>query len=217
MKIVAVSDLHGRLPEIPPCDVLVIAGDLCPDTYMDGRLVVGFDPDLSRIQQQQWLREVYRPWERQVPANRILMTPGNHDWITRMPEGFRTEFFVDDGTEAFGMTFWFTPWIPRVTGTWNYEAIPTHRSMSADMIPVGVDVLVSHAPAEGVADVTYTNESAGCRFLRIAVQQKQPKYHFFGHIHEGQRFGRELKALGRTRSFNCAMWGASWMPVQVEH
>lgn len=210
MRVVAVSDLHGRLPVIPECDVLVIAGDLCPDNFR-----FSLDPDQSRRAQREWLMETYRPWELAVPAKRIVMTPGNHDWIVRMPEGIRTEFFVDEGVTIDGKTFWFTPWVPQIGGMWNFEADRRHRKLTAADIPANLDLLVTHAPAFRVGDTTYSGESAGCAELKLALERKQPRFHVFGHIHEGQRFGVREYRTAKTTSFNVAMWGNKWNPLEI--
>lgn len=69
MKVVATSDLHGFLPQIPPCDLLLIAGDVCP--VWNHRLPF----------QRKWLRETFTPWLESLPARKIVGVWGNHDSI----------------------------------------------------------------------------------------------------------------------------------------
>lgn len=204
MKIIAVADLHGALPEIPPCDVLLLCGDNAPD--MHGPATAN-DPDLMRVKQMQWFSFDYADWEKRVPAKHIFLTPGNHDWYVRLPEHLRTRMFVDDGISIpneFGVdiSFWFTPWVSPC-GDWNYLMTRGRRKEAFNEIPPRVDVLVAHSPAHRVGDRNKDGERIGCPELRQAIQNKKPRHVFFGHCHEGYRDGRHYQ-LGDTH-----LWHAS--------
>jgi Icc-related predicted phosphoesterase len=219
MKVCAVADLHGRLPDIPECDVLVIAGDICPD--ISARFTC-FDPELMKLHQMKWLSDEYSEWEYKVPAPYILATPGNHDWVSTFPAHCRSKMFIDerfticenDSPDGPHKTFWFTPWVQHC-GDWNYMANRERRRYYFDNIPQNLDMLVMHSPAFGVGDLTYSNDSAGCQELRDVIQKRQPRYAVFGHIHEGQRYG-VINKLGGTTLFHCSMWGDKWKPVVLD-
>lgn len=54
------------------------------------------------------------------------------------------------------------------------------------MIPVDTDILVTHTPPVGHGDLCCSGVRAGCVELLTTVQNRvKPKYHVFGHIHEG--------------------------------
>jgi len=54
-------------------------------------------------------------------------------------------------------------------------------------IPDDTDILVTHTPPVGHGDLCCTGIRAGCVELLTTVQQRvKPKYHVFGHIHEGE-------------------------------
>lgn len=56
-------------------------------------------------------------------------------------------------------------------------------------IPDDTDILVTHTPPVGHGDLCCTGVRAGCVELLTTVQQRvKPKYHVFGHIHEGEFF-----------------------------
>lgn len=230
MRVCCVSDLHGRLPVIPECDVLVIAGDLCPDIER-----VGWDAGLMARGQLDWLETAYSKWERTVPARHIFYTPGNHDWIVTLPDTLRTRMFVDEGVEvstvgsgsawALGdapidqkpaVRFWFTPWV-NYCGHWNWQMMAFDRAKKFEEVPyiLPIDLLVSHSPPYDCVDKTYSGEPVGCRALRDVIQRRQPRYSVFGHIHEGQRYGREGR-VGGTKCFNVAMWGPKWEPLVLD-
>ncbi len=174
-----------------------------------------YDPDLSRADQTYWASTEYAAWERTVPADRILVTPGNHDWVCRFPEECRSEMYIDELVTIDGKTFYFTPWVSNQGGQWNYELDRGRRRDRFADIPYKVDLLVMHAPAFGCGDMTKDNEPVGCHELRSAIYKKQPKRAVFGHIHEGQRHGKEYRLAG-TKLYHCSMWGNGWKPVEFD-
>jgi hypothetical protein len=188
--------------------VLLIAGDFCAEfTRM-------FDADIMRMRQTEWLDTDYREWEAQVPAKHILATPGNHDWIARLPDGLKTRLLIDEGCEIDGVKFYFSPWVPPVMA-WNYMLTREQRKRQFALIPHGLDVLVTHCPPHQVLDTSYSQEQCGCPELRQVVYSRRPKYHVFGHIHEGQRYVSE-KRLGATMCYNVAMWKEQdWHPLEL--
>src|SRR5690349_19747629 len=74
MRLVALSDQHGFLPAIPPCDLLIVAGDVCPDRF--GPFMAVHDP----YQQKAGVDRDVRTWLAEAPATHKLLTWGNHDW-----------------------------------------------------------------------------------------------------------------------------------------
>src|SRR3990167_5496213 len=72
MNIIAISDFHGQLPEIKDCDLLLIAGDICPLEH---------DRDLNWC--LKWLDKEYREWLKALSARGIDVVgiAGNHDFV----------------------------------------------------------------------------------------------------------------------------------------
>jgi Icc-related predicted phosphoesterase len=212
MQVCAISDLHGRLPQLPDCDAVVIAGDVCPDHERRGY----YDHDLMRESQTDWLMNDFAEWEQTWPASVVHCgaTWGNHDWVTAFPANCRMTAHVDELVLFDDKKVWFTPWVSPC-GAWNYQMCREQRAKRFADIPYKVDLLVMHGPAYDCGDLTYSNDSVGCREMRAVIQQKQPRFVVFGHIHEGQRYGREFR-LGGSKCFNVAMWGAKWEPLVIE-
>src|SRR4051812_5812524 len=106
MKIVAISNLHGQMPErIPACDLLLLAGDLAPVSNH----ALGF--------QRSWLDGPFRSGLRKGPARHIVGIAGNHDLIFEqapdlVPRDLPWTYLQDSGTSCDGLSIWGTPWQP---------------------------------------------------------------------------------------------------------
>ena len=61
MKICALSDLHGNLPQLEPCDVVCICGDIAP---------INFDRSTDRC--IYWFRTVFLKWCSELECEKVI-------------------------------------------------------------------------------------------------------------------------------------------------
>lgn len=200
MKIFAISDQHGFLPEIPPCDLLLVAGDLCPDGI--GGVWARHQPRV----QIQWFDQDWMIWRRRQPAKHCLVTWGNHDFggqhIHRLGVkeghgpilhcGDDTDIVVDGLVEYDGLKIWLSPWSHRFMD-WAFMLDEEGLAEKYAPIPEGIDILVSHDTPYGYGDAVYDLAQGsphkiihvGGKSLLETIDRVRPQAVVCGHIHGG--------------------------------
>lgn len=187
MKILATSDLHGVLPKIEPCDLLLIGGDICPD-YLSTRFSSESRTIKGEPQQKDWLERKFAPWLELVPAKHIVGIAGNHDFVFDSPIGIPDmawTYLQDEAVEVEGIKIYGTPWVPNLK-FWAFYGEDGHKHF--DKIPEDTDILLSHGPMYGYGDSVpgYDGvDHVGDIKLYDAAVRVQPRAFICGHIHEG--------------------------------
>jgi Icc-related predicted phosphoesterase len=202
MKIVAVSDLHGFLPDnVPPCDLLLLAGDICPIE------------DHSFNFHCDWMRYQFRAWLERTPARKIVGIAGNHDLLFErasvlVPRDLPWTYLQDSGIEYAGLKIWGTPWQPWFF-EWAFNGNPELLEKKWRLIPKDTDILVVHGPPHGYGDGVPERggvRHAGCPLLLKRIEEIKPRLVVFGHIHEG----RGEWQLGPTKLANVTLLDAAY-------
>ena len=72
-------------------------------------------------------------------------------------------------------------------------------------IPHDINVLITHSPPFGILDFD-DNINYGCRDLLNVVEQINPRYHLFGHIHNANG----IKKINKTTFVNSAIMNGQY-------
>ncbi|QSQ21492.1 metallophosphatase domain-containing protein [Pyxidicoccus parkwayensis] len=175
MRLVLLSDthMHHESLTVPPCDVLIHAGD--------------FTGRGRRNEVEEFLR-----WFSLCEAREKVLIAGNHDFLCEeapdlarsLIEQTGARYLQDEEALVAGLRIWGSPITPRF-GRWAFNRdrgpdIAAHWKL----IPEGLDILITHGPPHGLGDRTWSRVNAGCEDLLARVRQVQPRLHVFGHIHE---------------------------------
>jgi len=197
------------LAPVPDGDILIHAGD----ATMMGRM--------NEI-------AAFGAWFRHLPHKHKVFVAGNHDWMFEKNPSLATDllnqgilglsntpkvtYLLDNIVEIEGLKIYGSPWQPRFYDwAFNLDRGETIKR-KWDLIPEGLDVLITHGPAHGVQDQispVLGGEHLGCEELMAAVNRVKPKIHVFGHIHGG--YGKTQYA--NTLFINASICDEAYKPI----
>lgn len=185
MKICALSDLHGNLPQLEPCDVVCICGDIAP---------INFDRSTDRC--IYWFRTVFLKWCSKLECEKVIFIAGNHDFFLDLL-GNKTIFiikeyelenkviYLENSEYVYNnVRFYGCPNVENLAH-WAYY---TPDGMEYRHIPENTDVLLTHmAPKIGEIgrDLTVIRDFGSLRLAKSITSNRKIKYAFCGHIHDG--------------------------------
>ena len=208
IKVVAISDLHGYLPEIPECNLLCICGDLVP-----------LNVQANSRKTRKWLIEEFKPWCESLSCHKVLFIAGNHDLHFENLDFMKAQFPKDDKvTYLFNEEYSYqskdgkiysifgTPYC-QIFGNWAFMLPSKELEKAYSKIPENLDILMTHDAPYGVSDILlqkeyYTGEHIGNKPLAKAILQKAPKIVCHGHLHSTSR---EFEELGYSKVVNCSI------------
>lgn len=168
LKIVAISDVHEKWAdlELPPADLLIIAGDLCERRDQS---FAAADAWVATVEQRFTFGALYVPGNHDAP---ILESAQAKKYQALAPHLFDV-MLVDKTVEVSGLRIHGMPW--------DFA----DRETPEEKIPSGLDILVTHEPPQGILDwsARSPDDSQGNRSLRQRVAIVRPRLHIFGHCH----------------------------------
>lgn len=205
MKFLHISDTHTMHHELelPDADCLIVSGDFL--SYGDSRELIKFN---------KWLGEIATKFKYRV------IVAGNHDRIFERDLNYAkslltnaTHYLQDEEATIEGIRIYGSPWQPAFCN-WAFNLYtPTALKAKWDLIPSGIDILVTHCPPYGMLDFVPRTGNLGCLELREAVMRINPRFHLFGHIH----YSNGTKDYMGTTFINSAICDELYNPSQPFH
>lgn len=224
LKIYCISDLHGNLPDIPKCELLLICGDIIP-------LEIQFDNSNSK----NWLLNKFKNWCNNLSVYKILFIAGNHDqFMERNDSWMHKQFpiyskitylknelytFID----CYGKEYkiFGTPYCHQF-GNWPFMRSNEILKEKYSKIPENLDILFTHdAPDLGTVgyinqNVFWGNKNVGNIILSEFILNKTPKYVVCGHIHSGNH---NWETINNIKLCNCSLvdehYNITYSPILI--
>lgn len=211
IKICAISDLHGYLPKIEPCDLVLICGD-----------IVGLHAQRYPKSCKKWYIDWFKPWVNELQCDKVLFIPGNHEvGMEGHEEEYKKLFGPHDkatvlfhesyeylGSDGETYKIFGTPYC-KIFGNWAYMYPDDTLRQAFSEIPENLDILITHDQPYEFGDILLQEDCPwadgshiGNKPLLEAILAKQPRYQLNGHLHS---CSHEKIMINNTSHYNVSM------------
>ncbi|OWF35862.1 metallophosphoesterase MPPED2-like [Mizuhopecten yessoensis] len=203
VRVVCISDTHSKIEvqdpkTIPYGDILLHAGDFTMkgepnavhkfNTFLGQlphkhKIVIAGNHEISfddNIMSKDHLDPMFGSMNKYVNEMSDLEVKSVKDLLTNCI------YLEDSMVSLYGINIYGSPWQPAFGG-WGF-CLPRGEALLEKWkhIPTNTDILMTHGPPVGYGDVVKGGNHVGCvELLNVVQKVVKPKYHVFGHIHEG--------------------------------
>jgi len=200
IKITHISDTHGHHLDLKfnGGDILIHSGDIFD---FEGNLT---EKDIS-------------DWFNTLPYKYKILVPGNHDEKVKNMKTHDNFFILENEVveicdlRIYGLSACLTEPI----GKFRYNTFE-EKEITKILKEESFDILVTHGPPKGILDIKQ-NISVGSVEIKKYVENKKPKYHFFGHAHHltGIYSNRETIFINNSIVYNARLGNAVNKPIDI--
>jgi Icc-related predicted phosphoesterase len=197
IRVTAIADLHGYLPSLEPCDLLVVGGDVCPRGRAE--------------RQRVWVDQDFRSWLERVDTGAIVGVAGNCDLAAAEDPALMRSlpwvYLENEAATVAGLRVYGSP-LALPFGNWPFMAPEAELERTWAGIPDETELLVVHGPPYGLGDQVYRGDHVGSPSLRERMDTLPSlRALVCGHIHEAHSRGR----VGAVEWVNAALV-EDWQP-----
>lgn len=213
------SDLHGYLPEINACELVLICGDIVPLSAQ------GSSRYTSR-----WYKRAFKTWAESLPCDKVIFIAGNHElhfpnhyeyYKKMFPNNSKVTYLCHEeytylGSDGKEYRIFGTPYCQEF-GNWAFMLLDSELREKYPEIPENLDILLTHDQCYGYGDILLqkdcpwaTGEHIGNKPLTEAVLEKQPKYLFTAHLHS---VDHNCVMINQTKRYNVSLKDESYQAV----
>ena len=218
--ICAISDLHGILIDIEPCDLVLICGDTVPLNIQS-----------NSKKTYKWFQTVFKEWTDNLPCNKVLFVAGNHDlglehhqerYEKLFPKDNKVTYLCNTSYDYKGIKIFGTPYCKQF-GHWAFMEDDNTLTKLFEEIPYNLDILMSHDAPYGCTDICLqqldwiSKDHLGNMPLRNAIIEKKPKIVFHGHLHSTNH---EFELLENSKVVNSSIvdeqYNVNYSPIYYD-